>query len=364
MDKIPLVDLQANYHSLKEEIDQAVHNVMNKCNFIMGQELTDLENNFAKFCDAKYAVGVDSGTSALILALKALGITNPDDEVITVANTYFATPVSVVIAGAKPVLVDCGENYLIDVDKIESAITSKTKAIMPVHLFGYPADMDKINAIAKKHDLKVIEDAAQAHGALYKGKKVGSFGDLGCFSFYPGKNLGAFGDGGIITTSNDDLYQKLKYIRNYGQTKKYHHDYIGGNYRLDTMQAAILGVKLNHLDEWNAKRRKWAGLYNEHLKDVCVCPSLALPDTVPVFHLYVVRVKNRDQVMANMEKQNIFPGIHYPIPIHKLNAFKNMNYNEQDYPIATKYADEILSLPMYPELDEEKVKRVIAAIKG
>ncbi|UCD15441.1 MAG: DegT/DnrJ/EryC1/StrS family aminotransferase, partial [Candidatus Omnitrophota bacterium] len=281
------------------------------------------------------------------------------------ANTFVATVLGISYTGAKPVLVDIDpDTYNIDLEKIEAAITPKTKAIMPVHLYGRPVEMGKVIALAEKYNLKIIEDAAQAHGAVYRGRKVGSFGIMGCFSFYPGKNLGAYGDAGAIVTSNKDLYEKLKMLRNYGSPKKYYHDFIGYNSRLDTLQAAVLGVKLRYLDEWNRLRRRNAELYNEKLADA---PDLVLPD-IPkdgthVFHLYVVRTEKRDQLLNYLKEAGIQCVIHYPVPIYSLGAYKWLGYSPQQFPVTEEFSRQILSLPMYPELTEEQIERIADLIK-
>ena len=357
---IPFVDLKTQYQAIESEIMPAVARALSKANYILGPEVAEFEKNFAQSIGVKYAVGVASGTDALFLALKALGL-GSGDEVITAANTYIASVLGATYLGATPAFVDINpDTYNIDVEKIEAKITSKTKVILPVHLYGRPVNMEKILALAKKHNLKVVEDCAQSHGAVWAGKKVGSFGDLGCFSFYPGKNLGAYGDGGAITTSSLELAEKLQALRNYGSPKKYHHPIIGYNSRLDTLQAAILNVKLKHLTDWNEKRLNNAKLYNQKLKGL---GDLILPQIEGVFHLYVVRTKKRDQLLDFLKQREIQCGIHYPVPIYSQGAYSDLGLKPEGFPITEQFSKEILSLPMYPELSEAQIDEVINSIK-
>lgn len=362
---IPFVDLQSQYQSLKDQINPAVEAVMSKCNFVLGQQVADFEAAFAEYCGVKHCIGVASGTDALHLALVALGI-GEGDEVITQANTFVATTLAISYTGATPVLVDClPGTYNLDPAQIEAKITPKTKAIMPVHLYGQLADMDAIQALAKKHGIDVVEDACQAHGAQHGGQRAGSFGKVAGFSFYPGKNLGAYGDGGGITTNDDALAEKLRQLRNLGSPKKYYHEMLGFNSRLDTMQAAVLGVKLPHLDDWSAKRAWAASKYNEKLQGIgdVICPDLGEAGS-HVFHLYVIRSKQRDALLAHLQEKGVGAGIHYPVPIHRLGLYKDMGWNPADYPNAELFAGEILSLPMFPELSEEQIDQVAAAVKS
>jgi len=349
--QIPLVDLKFQYLSIKKEIDEAIQRVLDSSNFIMGEEVKKFEEEFANFCNAKYAIGVSSGTDALFLALKAIGI-KPKDEVITVPNTFIATTEAITMAGGKIKFVDINPlTYNIDINKIESAITKKTKAIIPIHLYGNPAEMDTILDIAKKYNLRVIEDAAQAHGAEYNGKRVGTLGDIGCFSFYPGKNLGAYGDAGAVVTNDYEIAQKIAMLRNHGRIKKYKHEFEGINGRLDSIQANILLVKLKYIDKWTAKRIQKANIYNELLKNHNeIVKPVVLPNSKHVFHLYVVRLKNRDKIQKKLKKEGISTGIHYPIPLHLQPVYKNLGYKEHDFPITENLAKEILSLPIFPEL--------------
>lgn len=361
--KINFVDIQKQYQNYKEEIDEAIHGVLNKSNYILGDEVEKFEEEFANYCETKYCIGVASGTDALFLSLKTLGI-GPGDEVITVPNTFIATVLAISMVGAKPVFTEMdSETYNIDVSKIEEKITSKTKAILPVHLYGQPADIDPILEIAKKYNLFVIEDACQSHGAKYKGRRAGSLGDVAAFSFYPGKNLGAYGDGGAITINNEDLAEKIKILRNYGQKVKYHHLIKGFNSRLDTIQAAILRVKLKYLDEWNQKRRENAQKYNQLLSDLDIVLPKELENTESVYHLYVIQTEKRDKLLEYLTEKEISVGIHYPIPIHLQPAYKDLDYKEGDFPVTEEYCKKIVSLPMFPELTTENIKYICEQIK-
>lgn len=362
--KIPFVDLKAQYLLIKEEIDSTISCVVESTEFIMGEEVKAFEKEFASFCEAKFAIGVSSGTDALHLALLACGV-GRNDEVITVPNTFIATTEAISHAGAKPVFVDVDpDTYNIDVNKIEEKITIKTRAILPVHLYGQPADMDPIMKIAKQYRLRVIEDACQAHGARYKGKRAGAIGDVGCFSFFPGKNLGAYGDGGAIVTNDEKIAEKVRLLRNHGREAKYEHLVEGYCNRLDALQAAILRVKLKKLDGWNRKRKEAAKFYNkEFLGFKAVDISHELKDTDPVFHLYVIKVKNRDGLQRSLNEKGIASGVHYPIPLHLQQAYKRLDYKEGDFPVAEKAANEILSLPMFPEISTKQQECVVNAIK-
>ena len=363
-EKIPLVDLRKNYQRIKHEVDAGIADVLQSCYFIGSPHVKKFERNFANWVGVKHCVGVNSGTDALILAMKFLGI-GEGDEVITQGNTFIATCLGVSNNGADVVLVDNDKDtYMIDPSKIEAKITSKTKAIVAVHLYGHMADMDAIMAIAKKHNLFVIEDAAQAHGATYKGQRAGSIGNIGCFSFYPGKNLGAFGDGGAIVTNDDELVQKIRWWQSWGAKKKYHHEIKGGNSRLDSIQAAVLDVKLQYMDKFNEERREHAKLYSDLLSKQGM--EIKLPcvaETVnPVWHLYVIQVDKRDELLQYLQKKRIGAGIHYPIPIHKLKAYAELARYEAELPNATESASKLLSLPMYPELTTEQIHRVVSTI--
>jgi len=360
--QIPLVDLKAQYLSIKKEIDEAIQRVLNKCNFIMGDEVKEFEEELASFCSAKYAVGVSSGTDALLLALKAINI-QPGDEVITVPNTFIATTEAITMAGGKIKFVDIDEEtFNIDTSKIESAITNKTRAILPVHLYGQPANMDPIIDLAKKYNLKVIEDAAQAHGAEYNNKRVGALGDIGIFSFYPGKNLGAYGDAGAVVTNDPDISNKIAMLRNHGRTKKYEHEYEGYNCRLDTLQAAILRVKLKYINSWNEARRNHASSYRKLLQNTDIILPTEQKDNKHIYHIFAVRTADRDNLLNKLKNEGIGAGIHYPIPLHLQPAYRYLGYKAGDFPITEKCAREIISLPMYPELDEGKIKKIAEVI--
>jgi dTDP-4-amino-4,6-dideoxygalactose transaminase len=358
------LDLKAQYLSIKDEIDAAIQNVLNDTAFAGGPYVAAFEKDFASYCQTQYAIGVNSGTSALWLSLIALGI-GPGDEVITVPNTFIATAEAISYCGATPVFVDIDEKtYNMNPALIEAAITSKTKAIIPVHLFGQMADMDPIMDIARAHKLYVIEDACQAHGAEYKGRRAGSIGDTGCFSFYPGKNLGAYGEGGAVVTNNSELDQKIRMLRDHGQSKKYYHTYIGWNCRLEGIQGAILKVKLKHLPEWNVARRKNAQLYHQLLQGIS---QIILPHEADyashVYHVYAIRVKNRDAVIKSLGENGINCGIHYPVPVHLQEAYRFMNFMQGQYPKAEECAAEYVSLPMFPELAANQIQFTVEKIQ-
>jgi len=359
---IPFVDLKAQYDSIKDEIDNTIQNVINNTSFIMGEELKKFEEEFAWFCDVKYAIGVANGSDALILALRACGI-GEGDEVITVPQTFIATTEAISNVGGKVVFVDIDpKTYTIDVTKIEEKINKRTKAIIPVHLYGQPADMDPIIKLAKKYNLKVIEDAAQAHGAEYKGEKVGSIGNVACFSFYPGKNLGAYGDAGIVVTNNEGIAEKIKLLRNHGRiTKKYEHKIEGYSSRLDNLQAAILRVKLRYLNKWNESRRKNAKKYNELLNNIGGITTPYEADYAKhVYHLYVIRVEKegRDKLREELKSKGIATGIHYPIPLHLQPAYNYLGYKRGDFSVTEEYSQKILSLPMFAELTDKQIDKV------
>ena len=360
---IPLVDLKAQYQSIKPEIDNAIQGILDNTAFIGGQAVKDFECNFAKFCTASYCVGVASGTDALFLALKALNI-EQGDEVIVPATSFIATSEAVTAAGGRVVFVDVDErNFNIDVSEIEAKVTGKTRAIIPVHLYGQPADMDPINKIAQRHNLKVIEDSAQAHGAEYKGRRTGTLGDVACFSFYPGKNLGAYGDAGAVVTNDEEIAEEVRMMANHGRLKKYDHLFEGVSSRLDGLQAAILDVKLRHLEEWTAARHEIAANYNNLLSDLqgVVLPKEELYAR-HVYHLYGIRVANRDALRECLKEKGISTGIHYPTPLPSLKAYDYLGYKSADFPVSERLAKEVLSLPMYPELTGEQVEFITNAI--
>lgn len=360
---IPLVDLKAQYRSIQGEIDAAIRRVVESAAFILGPEVNAFEEAFASYCEANYAVGVDSGTAALFLALKACGI-GPGDEVITTPFTFISTAEVISQTGARPVFVDIDPaTYNLSPERIEAAITPYTRAIIPVHLYGQPAEMDEIRAIAQAHRLWVIEDAAQAHGARYKGRRVGSLGDIACFSFYPSKNLGAYGDAGAVVTNNAELAARVRSLRDHGRSSKYLHEELGWGLRLDALQAAILRAKLPHLDAWNAARRERASRYAELLAGSAVVTPTALPYVEHVYHCYVVRTPHRDDVVKALQARGIGVGIHYPIPLHLQPAYKSLGYANGAFPISEQYSREVLSLPMYPELTEQQQREVATAIR-
>ena len=359
---VPFVDLQAQYASIETDIEAAMKAVLHRSDFILGKDVELFEQEFADYIGTRFAIGVDSGMSALTLILKGLGI-GPGDEVITSANTFIATALTISAVGGTPVLVDVDpETFTLDLEKLEAAITSKTKAIMPVHLFGHPEDMDPIMDLANRHGIFVVEDACQSHGATYKGKMTGSFGIAAAYSFYPAKNLGAYGDGGMIVTSDEALRDSIALLRNYGQTAKYHHAVQGYNNRLDTLQAAVLRVKLPHLDEWNAARRAHADLYDSLLAGSGIAVPPRMPEVEPVWHLYAVRTEHRDELKDFLQARGISTGIHYPIPIHMQPAYQELGLKEGDFPISERDAQQMLSLPMYAELSDDQIHYVADAV--
>jgi len=360
---IPLVDLKAQYQNIKNEIDAAVAGVLESSQFILGDEVSAFENEFAAYCGGTHGIAVNSGTSALHLALLATGV-EPGDEVITVPFTFVATAAAISYIGARPVFVDIDpQSYTMNVSQIEAAITERTKAIMPVHLYGQAADMNPILEIARRHNLVVIEDAAQAHGAEYKGRRAGSIGQLGCFSFYPGKNLGAYGEGGIVVTNNPDYAQTIRMLRDWGQAKKYDHQLKGYNYRMDGIQGAILRVKLKYLEAWTDARQQHAAAYDRRLGDCRVRTPTVMPYTDRhVYHVYTLRVSRRGELQQQLQEQGIQTGIHYPIPVHLQTAYADLGHQPGDFPCSEQAAAEVLSLPMYPELNQTQIERVCNAV--
>ncbi len=362
--KVNFLDLKAQYLSMHNEMDKEIDNIITNTAFMGGKALRDFNENFADFIGTKHAIGVGNGTDAIEVALTALGV-EKGDEIIVPANSFIASSEAVTNVGAKVVFVDCiDEFYSIDVLKIEEKITSKTKVIMPVHLYGQPADMTPIIEIARKYNLKILEDSAQAHGAVYKGKNIGTIGDIATFSFYPGKNLGAYGDGGAIVTNNDELAKKCIMIANHGRIDKYNHVFEGRNSRLDGIQAAILNVKLKHLTKWNEGRRRVAELYKKGLSKI---KEITLPkqiqDTISVFHLFVLQVNDREKLALFLKENGISTGIHYPIGLPFLEAYKYLNHSKDDFPITYKNQNRIMSLPIFPEMTEEMVNFVVDKIK-
>lgn len=361
--EVPFVDLKIQYQMIQDDVNSKLQDVMRRGDFVLGQDVNAFEGEFAAYCEVDYAVGVDSGYSALELILRAYDI-GLEDEVITAANTFIATALAITNTGAKPVLVDVDPaTFNLDPTRLEAAITPATRAIMPVYLYGQTADMDPIMQIASQYGLRVIEDAAQAHGARYKGRRAGSLGDAAAFSFYPGKNLGAYGDGGAVVTDDAALAERVRMLRNLGMHVKYHHEIKGFNHRLDTMQAAVLRVKLGHLDNWNAARRQVARQYDDRLADLPVVTPFTADWAEHIYHLYVIRTENRDALQNYLKQAGIASGLHYPIPIHLQPAYQELDYQEGDFPITEQYAKEILSLPMYPELTSDAVDYVANTIK-
>lgn len=359
---VPFVDLARLHEPLWPQLQEAMAAVVRRNAFILGEEVAQFERAFAAYCEARYCVGLDNGSSALELALRVWGIGEGDD-VITAPNSFIATASAIAVTGARPVFVDIDpRTYTLDVSQLEAAITPRTKALIPVHLYGQPADMDPLLDIARRHGLYVLEDACQAHGARYKGRRVGSLGDAAAFSFYPAKNLGCFGDGGALTTNDAALAERVAQLRHYGQRKKYEHIFLAYNRRLDTLQAAVLNVKLPHLEQWNAARRRLAARYTELLADVVQTPVVA-DYAEHVFHLYVVRVPQRERVAARLKEAGIDTGQHYPIPIHLQEAYRYLGYEPGAFPEAERACQEALSLPMFPGLTEEEMENVAAALK-
>jgi len=362
--KVPFLDLKAQYESIKDEIDTAIGHVVEKTAFAGGPFVKKFEKEFADYCGCKHAMGVSSGTSAIWLALIGLGV-GKGDEVITVPNTFIATAEAISMCGATPVLIDIDEQtYNINPALLEKAITPRTKAVIPVHLYGQMADMDPVMEIARKHGLFVIEDACQAHGAEYKGRRAGSIGDAGCFSFYPGKNLGAYGEAGAVVTNNLELVGKINSVKDHGQAKKYYHNMIGWNARMDGIQGAVLSVKLKYLNKWNDARRNNAKLYTDLLSDFdgTVTPYVA-DYAKHVFHIYAIRVQNCNGLMSALAEKEIQFGIHYPVPIHLQDAYDFLGLKKGSFPAAENSVNGLLSLPMFPELAKEQIEYVVNEIK-
>lgn len=360
---IPFLDLPAQYKTLKAEIDPAIHHILDTAQYASGPAVEAFERDFAEFCGAAHCIGLNSGTAALALLMQAHGI-GRGDEVITVPNTFFATVEAILHVGALPVLVDVEEKTaLMDPGLLEHAITQKTKAIIPVHLYGQTCDMATINAIAKKHGVLVFEDACQAHGARDGDRTAGNLADGAAFSFYPGKNLGAYGEAGAVTTNDPEIAKTVRMLRDHGQPKKYHHDLVGWNERMDGIQGAVLGVKLKHLAGWNERRRALAAHYRKHLP-----PGIRVieerPGATPVYHLFVIRSRRRDALQKHLNDHGIQTGIHYPVALHLLTALKSFGWKQGDFPVAETLANEILSLPMFPEMTEAQVEEVCGVISA
>lgn len=359
---IPFLDLKRQYKTIRKKVDTAIQSVLQSQNFILGKNLELFEAEFAEYLGAKYVVGVGSGTEGLILSLRALNV-GVGDEVITPVNSFIATSLAITEVGATPVFVDVDKDtYQLDVRQVREKISPKTKVILPVHLYGAPCEIRELRKITEEKNIFLAEDACQAHGASYGEKKVGTFGDLGVFSFYPGKNLGAYGDGGAICTNNKNLYEKLIYLRNYGQSKKYFHDIIGVNSRLDEIQAAILSVKLQYLDLWNRKRREIASVYVKGMTKIKV--QKIVDNSTSSYHLFVVESKDRSGLIKHLSSLGIQTLIHYPLPIHLQKCYSYLKYKKGDFPVAEKIADRILSIPIYPELTKEEVKKIIDSVNS
>lgn len=361
---IPFVDLKAQYQRIKPEIDATIQDVVSNTAFIGGKKLKEFEVAFAEFCGAKHAIGVGNGTDALEIALKGLGV-GDGDEVITVSHSFIATSEAIKQVGGQVRFVDIDpRTYTLDPDKLAAAITPRTKVIIPVHLYGQPADMQRIMQIAEQHGIKVLEDSAQAHGAVYQGQRPGTLGHIAAFSFYPGKNLGAYGDGGAIVTNDDELAKFCRMYANHGRLTKYEHEFEGVNSRLDGLQAAILNVKVKYLDGWNAERRQAAAWYDELLTPLS--PTVTIPhvqaETSPVYHLYVIQVPERDALLERLSAAGISGGVHYPVPLHEQPAYRHLNHAPEDFPITHAVARNIVSLPMFPEITREQVEAVVAVV--
>jgi dTDP-4-amino-4,6-dideoxygalactose transaminase len=361
--RIPLLDLTAQYRSIKPEIDAAVLRVLDEGQYVLGPAVARFEQALAAYCGAPEAIGVNSGTSALHLALLAVGV-KPGDEVITVPFTFVATVAAIEYAGARPVFVDVEDTYYtMDPAQLEAAITPRTKAIVPVHLYGQPADMDPILEIAARYGVAVVEDACQAHGAEHRGRRCGSLGTLGCFSFYPTKNLGAYGEGGAVVTSEPTLAARIRLLRSWGEETRYTHAVRGFNYRMDALQGAILEVKLRHLDAWTNARRAHAATYGRRLLDTSAALPRARENGRHAYHAYVIRVRHRDVVRARLADAGVQTGVHYQLPVHLQSAYADLGYTRGDFPVAERLAGEVLSLPMFPELTEHQIEIVAGIIR-
>lgn len=361
---IPFLDLKAQYASIRQEINDAVQDVLDSCQFTLGSQVAAFEEEFAAYSGSTIGVAVNSGTSALHVALLACGI-GPGDEVITTPFTFIATVAAIVYTGATPRFVDIEpQSMTMDASLLEAAITPRTKAIVPVHLYGQPADMDPIMEIARKRNLVVIEDAAQAHGAEYKGRRAGSMGDIACFSFYPGKNLGAYGEGGLSVTNDPTYARTMRMLRDWGAEKKYHHILKGFNYRMEGIQGAILRVKLRHLDHWTEARRAVAARYTALLAGSGIMTQREMPYAKHVYHIYAVRAPRRQAWQEELQAQGIQTGIHYPIPVHLMPAYADLGHKAGDFPHSERAANEVLSLPIYPEMTEQQIDRVGAAVRA
>ena len=362
METVPYLDLQAQYKPLRGEVLSALEEICESTSFAQGQATSQFETNFAAYCGVNHCVSLNSGTSALHLALRCLDV-GPGDEVVTVSMTFIATAWAISYVGATPVFVDIDPvRRTLNPEKLEKAITPRTKAIVPVHLYGMPAEMDRITAIAEQHGVPVLEDAAQAHGARYRGKRVGQFGQIACFSFYPGKNLGAYGEGGALTTNDESIAHRARSLRDHAQSQRYLHDELGYNYRMDSFQGAVLSIKLKHLDEWNRARNDRARYYSELLKDSSYELPAHLSDSECVWHCYVIETPERDLVRIGLQDVGIQSAVHYPVPVHLQKAYAHLGYRSGDLPVTEALCKHCLSLPIYPELSEEKISRVASVL--
>lgn len=362
METIPYLDLPAQYRMLRSEVLTALEKICESTSFAQGRASADFEEKFATYCGVDHCVSLNSGTSALHLALRCLDV-GPNDEVITVSMTFIATAWAISYVGATPVFIDIDPvRRTLNPDKLEAAITSRTKAIMPVHLYGMPAEMDRIMAIAERHGIPVIEDAAQAHGATYRGKRVGQFGEIACFSFYPSKNLGAYGEGGALITNDASIARRARSLRDHAQSQKYLHDEVGYNYRMDSFQGAVLAIKLKHLDEWNRARIDCARQYAELLKNSSYTLPADLSDSECVWHCYVIETPERDRVRSALQDAGIQSAVHYPVPIHLQKVYAHLGYRSGDLPVTEALCETCLSLPIYPELSNEKISRVASVL--
>ena len=362
METVPYLDLRAQYSGLRTEVLSALEHVCESTSFAQGKATAEFEAKFGAYCGVDHCVSLNSGTSALHLALRCLDV-GPGDEVVTVSMTFIATAWAITYAGATPVFVDIDPvRRAMNPDQLERAITPRTKAIVPVHLYGMPAEMDRIMAIADRHGIPVIEDAAQAHGAKYKDKRVGQFGQIACFSFYPSKNLGAYGEGGALMTSDESIARRARSLRDHAQNERYLHDEVGYNYRMDSFQGAVLAIKLNHLDDWNRARNACARLYTELLRESSYKLPAHLPDSECVWHCYVIETPERDRVRSGLQEVGIQTAVHYPVPIHLQKAYAHLDYRKGDLPVTEALCERCLSLPIYPELSKEKISRVASAL--
>jgi dTDP-4-amino-4,6-dideoxygalactose transaminase len=362
LEAVPYLDLAAQMRPIRKEIDAAIARTLDNCSFCLGPDVVQFEKDFARYCDAAHCVAFNSGTSALHVALLLLNI-GPGDEVITTPSTFVATSWAISYVGAKPVYVDIEDStFNIDPARIEQAITPRTRALMPVHLYGHPADLDSLLKVARKHNLPLLEDAAQAHAAKYRGRKVGTFGELSGFSFYPGKNLGAYGEGGALVTNNAAMAARARGLREHGSTQRYYHDEVGFNYRMEGIQGAVLGIKLKHLDEWTRQRRGVAHAYHKLLADTPLKLPLEADYAESAYHLYVVRHPRRDELKKHLEANKIGCALHYPLPLHLQKCYASLGYKAGDFPVAEQAAKECLSLPIYPELTDGQIRRVAEVV--